>query len=51
MECMHCEKCLEMKCDVYRSEQLNKAWNKLLDTIGKEFGLYKLLDWLDAKLK
>lgn len=51
MRCLKCDKCLEKKCDVYRSEQLSKAWNNLLDTIGKEIGLYKLLDWLSARLK
>lgn len=51
MECMKCEECLKEKCDIYRSEKLSVAWNELLDTIGKDFGLYKLFDWLTKFIK
>lgn len=51
MNYLNCKKCLVKKCEVYRSEQLSKAWNDLLDTIGNDFGLYKLLHWLAAKFK
>jgi hypothetical protein len=47
MKCLHCEKCLEKKCDVYRSEQLNKAWNIFLDAIGT----YKPIDWVIKKTR
>jgi hypothetical protein len=51
MDCRHCEKCLKKNCNVYRSERLSKAYNELLDTIGKDFGLYKLIEWLNNRLK
>jgi hypothetical protein len=50
MKCLNCDKCLEKKCDIYRSEAMSKAWNALIETIGKDLGLYKLLDWLEKKL-
>lgn len=49
MKCLQCKDCLKEKCDIYRSEQLSKAWNELLNNIGKGLGLYKLLDWLTKK--
>jgi hypothetical protein len=33
------------------AEALHVAWINLYQTIGKEFGIYKFLDWLNNKLK
>ena len=40
--CLNCKECLKTKCDIYKFDELKKAWNKLQSKITKH--LRKLLD-------
>ena len=51
MQCLKCEECLKTKCDIYRSRELKRAWEELLNEISKALKLDKFIEWLAKKLE
>lgn len=38
-----------MKSDLDKFKEFSLAYRNLLDCIGKELGIYRLLDWIENK--